>query len=424
MKRDLGPAVPEDVGLSSAALDAVDAVVRQHVDAGTLAGAVTLTARHGKTARVTAMGLKDIAGAVPLAEDTIFRIFSMTKPVTGVAMMILHDEGLWRPEDPISKHLPEFSGLTVLRGGDASGDPVTEPLARAPTMLDLMTHRAGFAYGLPIGEPIDEIDRLYRAARLWEAADLTEFVQRLARLPLAHQPGERWRYSLAMDLQGAVIERLTGRSLPNFYREEIFEPLGMEDTAFHVPPAKKQRLATLYLKMGEVPLTAIANPVRPDHETPPSFALGGAGLFSTAADYARFGQMMLDGGVLEGRRIVSAEGIHQQMTNWLPQHMLDERFTAGHQNFRPGFGYGYNGVVVDDPVAADLPVGKGTYHWDGAAGTWFWVDPENDLVFVGMIQLLSYTPPPLQAVTQRLMAAAICNPGRAPRGHQSQHDAS
>jgi len=407
MARDLQPAAPEDVGLSTAGLDAIDAAVREHIEAGTLAGAITLTARHGKTARLSLMGLKDIASGEPLAEDTIFRIFSMTKPVTGVAMMILHDEGLWRPDDPIAKHLPELSGLRVLTGVDADGGALTEPAGHAPTMLELMTHTAGFAYGLAIGEPVDDIDRIYREAKLWEGGDLAGFVQRLSALPLAYQPGSKWRYSLSMDLQGAVIERLTGLSLPDFYRERIFEPLGMVDTAFHIPQDKKDRLATLYLKMGDAPLMPIANPMRPDPETVPSLAMGGGGLFSTARDYSRFAQMMLDGGELDGRRIVSAEGIREQMTNRLPEEMLEATFTAGHQKFRLGFGYGYNGVVFYDPVAADLPVGRGTYHWDGAAGTWFWVDPENDLIFVGMVQLLSYAAPPLQATTQRLMADAI-----------------
>ena len=401
-------ATPEQLGLSSAGLDAVDAAVQAQIDAGVLAGAVTLSARHGEIARLRTMGLKDLASGEPLAEDTIFRIFSMTKPITGTAMMILHDEGLWSPEDPIAKHLPELAGAQVFAGEDADGKPILEPAVHAPTMGELMTHRAGFAYGIALGPPADRIEELYREAGVLQASDLDDMIARLATLPLAYQPGSRWRYSLSMDVQGAIIERLSGQSLPDFMRSRIFAPLGMADTSFFIAPDKKHRLAPLYFKGPDAPLIALpVNPVRPDPEVEPELAMGGGGLYSTAPDYARYAQMLLGGGEFEGKRIVSAAGVREQMTNRLPDDLLETRFVAGHQKFRPGFGYGYNGVVVTDPDLAGLPVGKGSYHWDGAAGTWFWVDPVNDLLFVGMIQLLSYSAPPLQATTQTLMAGAI-----------------
>ena len=399
---------PPAVGLTDAGLDAVDAAVQAQIDAGVLAGAVTLTARHGKIARVGTLGLKDVATGEPLAEDTIFRIFSMTKPITGTAMMILHDQGLWHPDDPIAKHLPELAGVRVFAGEDADGNPILEPAGHAPTMGELMTHRAGFAYGINIGPPADRVEALYREAKVLQAHDLNDMIARLATLPLAYQPGSRWRYSLSMDVQGAIVERLSGQTLPDFMRTRIFEPLGMADTAFFIAPDKKHRLAPLYFKGPDAPLTALpVNPLRPDPEVEPSLAMGGGGLFSTALDYARYAQMLLNGGELDGSRIVSAKGVREQMTNRLPDEMLATRFVAGHQKFRPGFGYGYNGVVFFDPELAGIPVGTGTYHWDGAAGTWFWVDPANDLLFVGMIQLLSYAAPPLQETTQKLMAAAI-----------------
>ena len=397
---------PESVGLSSRGLAAIDAEIQDHIDAGTIPGAVTFVARHGKVVHARAMGHKDIASHAPSEIDDIYRIFSMTKPITGTAMMILHDAGLWSPEDPIAKHLPELANVSVLTDDGTLVAPV-----HAPTMGELMTHRAGFAYGIPIGEPSDRVEALYREAKVLEAHDLNEMVARLATLPLAYQPGSRWRYSLSMDVQGAIIERLSGQSLAEFMHTRIFEPLGMIDTAFFIAPDKKHRLATLYLKAGEAPLLPMANPLWPDPESAPSLALGGGGLFSTAYDYARYAQTLLNGGELDGVRIVSASGLREQMTNRLPVAMLEARFVAGHQKFRPGFGYGYNGVVVTDPTLAGLPVGKGTYHWDGAAGTWFWVDPENDLLFVGMTQFLSYAAPPLQATSQRLMSSAIMDKG-------------
>ncbi len=411
--RDLSLSTPEAQGLSSAGLARIDAAIQAYIDAGALAGAVTLVARHGRTVHVDAMGLKDIATGEPLRPDTIFRIFSMTKPVTAVAMMILHDEGLWHPGDPIADHLPELADMQVFVGLDADGKLILEPPHHAPTMRELMTHQAGFAYGTGLGA-VDPVDKLYAEKGVLRADDLRDMVARLGTLPLAYQPGSRWRYSLSMDVQGAIVERLSGRSLPDFMAERIFGPLGMIDTGFHVPPEKRHRLATLYYREGDGPLTAIPNPLSPDYDAPPAIALGGGGLVSTAIDYARFAQMLIDRGALDGRRIVSAEAIALMTTNQLPDALLETRFKAGHHQFRPGFGYGYNGVVVTDPAVADLPVGKGTYFWDGAANTFFWVDPANDLLFVGLVQLLSWTPPSLQTPAQRLMAEALAGSSIAP----------
>ncbi len=407
MATSLVTATPEEVGLSSAALAKVDQAVQAHIDAGAMAGAVTLVARHGKICHVHAMGMKDIARGEPSRIDGLYRIFSMTKPVTAVAMMILWDEGLWRPEDSIEKHLPEFANPRVLASLAPDGEPRFEPALHPPTLLELLTHTAGLSYGTALSDPNDPIDRAYRQAQVWAAEDLNDMMTRLGPLPLAYQPGTSWRYSIGMDVQGAILERLSGQSLPDFMQARIFGPLGMTDTAFHTPPEKADRLATLYLKAGEAPLTAIANPLRPDCDQPPKLAMGGGGLVSTIGDYARFAQMLLDRGKLDGQRIISEAAAALMMSNHLPEALMEKGFLAGHQRIRPGFGFGFNGVVFTDPERAGVPVGKGAYHWDGAAGTWFWVDPANDVVFVGMTQCLSYTAPPLQALTQTLMAEAI-----------------
>jgi CubicO group peptidase (beta-lactamase class C family) len=183
----------------------------------------------------------------------------------------------------------------------------------------------------------------------------------------------------------------------------------MADTAFHTPPEKRHRLATLYRMSRSRGLTPVANPLMPDHESPPALASGGGGLISTASDYARFAQMLLNGGAFAGARIISPAAAQLQMSNHLPDEMLAAGYGVGHQMIRPGFGYGYNGAVFTDPALAGIPVGQGAYQWDGAAGTWFWVDPKNELLYVGMIQLLSETAPPLQSMTQTLMAEAIIN---------------
>lgn len=410
---NLSRAAPAEVGLNEAGLTAIDTYLQGWIDKGVAAGMVTLTARHGKIVHTSTLGHKDLATGEPMALDTIFRIFSMTKPVTAVAMMILHDRGLWSPEDPIAKHLPAFTGANVFGGLDGDGAPILIAADHEPTLRELLTHTAGLTYGR---EPMGGLEALYEAANVWGSASLTDMAARLGALPLAYQPGTKWIYSLAMDVQGTIIEKLSGKSLPDFMREEIFAPLGMVDTAFHTPPEKRARLATLYRSSssrGLVPLPF--NPLLPDHEAPPALASGGGGLVSTVGDYARFAQMLLNRGQLDGRRIISEQAASLMMTNQLSDEMLAQGWGVGHQQIRPGFGYGFNGVVFTDPQEAGIPVGHGTYHWDGAAGTWFWVDPENDLLFVGMVQLLSEKSPALQATTQTLMAEALGRGAVSPR---------
>jgi CubicO group peptidase (beta-lactamase class C family) len=415
MTRTLDPAAPESVGLSSAGLARIDAYLEGLIDAGTLAGVVTLVARHGRTVHASVIGQKDLARGEPLALDTIFRIFSMTKPVTGVAMSILHDEGLWSPEDPIARHLPAFADVRVFDGLDSNGQPMTVAPEHAPTMRELMTHTAGLSYGF---NPDDPLDKLYQARQVWQSASLAQFADKVASLPLAYQPGSKWLYSLSMDVQGAIIEQLSGQSLPEFMRTRIFGPLGMVDTAFHTPPEKKSRRATLYRwSPRQQKLVEAPNILGADHEAPPALAIGGGGLVSTVTDYARFAQMLLNGGELGGTRIVSAAALKQQMSNHLSEAMIAARHGVGHQQLRPGFGYGFNGAVFTDPALCGVPVGVGTYHWDGAAGTWFWVDPVHDLLYVGLVQLLSETSPPLQKTTQTMMADAYVDepsPAAAP----------
>jgi len=406
MARDLGEARPEEVGLSTAGLDRIDAALRNLIDKGELAGAATLVARHGKVARRSLLGRDSLEHASPLRPDTIFRIYSMTKPVTAVAMMILHDEGLWRPEDPIARFLPAFAEMKVFEGLDAAGAPILVAADHAPTLAELMTHTAGFSYGA--GQ--EPLDLLYRDADLWGAASLADFARRLADLPLVYQPGTRWLYGVAMDVQGAIIEAVAGQPLAQFMRERIFEPLGMVDTGFFAPPEKQARLATLYRTSRKHGLVAMERPpMLGDNLSPPAVPSGGGGLVSTVGDYARFAQMLLDRGELNGVRILSADAVAQMSANHLSDALIGGGFGVGHQAIRPGFGHGYNCAVFTVPALAGLPVGKGTFQWDGAAGTWFWVDPENDLIFVGMIQRLSMMLDQAnpQKLTQALMAAAL-----------------
>ena len=407
MARDLIEGRPEDVGLSAAGLDGVDAGLQARIDKGELVGAVTLVARRGRVARRSILGVDDRETGRPLREDTIFRIYSMTKPVTAVAMMVLHDQGLWRPEDPIETFIPAFANARVLVGLNEDGAPQTEPADHAPTVGELMTHTAGLTYGAT-QEPIG---KLYQAKDVWKSASLAEFAAKIGSLPLAYQPGSKWIYSLAMDVQGAIIEALTGQSLAAFMQEKIFGPLGMVDTGFFAPPDKASRLAKLYRSStrsdGLVSLDR--PPILGDNLSPPAVPSGGGGLVSTLDDYARFAQLLLNRGELGGVRVISPEAVALMASNHLSDDLINGGFGVGAMAIRPGFGYGYNGAVFTDPKKAGLPVGRGTYEWDGAAGTWFWVDWANDLIFVGMIQRfeISGKMANAQQLTQKLLAAAI-----------------
>jgi CubicO group peptidase (beta-lactamase class C family) len=395
----LSSAAPKAEGVSATGLARIDALLAGLIAERELAGAVTLVARRGKVIHSSAQGLKDLASGEPLAMDTIFRIFSMTKPVTAVAMMILFEQGLWSPDDPISAHLPEFAEV---KGPDGAAPE------HAPNMRELMTHTAGFGYGVGPG-PHDAVDKAYIDAGVWQADHLAEMARRVASAPLAYQPGRAWRYSLAMDLQGAIIEKLSGERLPDFMRARIFRPLGMTDTDFYVPKDKLSRLATLYHVYGVSELTVLEHPgfVR-DPRRIPKLPSGGGGLYSTAADYARFAQMLLNGGDLGGARIIDAASVRMMMTNHLSGDILAGGFVGGVHRMRPGYGYGFNGAVFTDPALVGSRVGRGTYQWDGAGGTWFWIDPQNRLLFVGLIQrMMQEGMAPLQALTQDLIADAL-----------------
>src|SRR6185437_4734743 len=253
-------------------------------------------------------------------------------------------------------------------------------------------------------------DTPYKKAHVWSADSMAEFSQRVARLPLCYQPGRKWLYSMSMDVQGASVERLSGETLPDFMHKRIFAPLKMADTAFWAPPEKAGRLATLYRTSRKGGLVAMERPpMMGDNLSPPKVPGGGGGLVSTLDDYARFAQMLLNRGALDGVRVLSEDAVTLMSRNHLPDWMLEAGFGVGAMQIRPGFGYGFNGAVFTDPDAAGIPVGKGTYEWDGAAGTWFWVDWANDLIYVGMIQRFAATPDAVNAqqLTQKLMANAI-----------------
>ncbi|HXN49704.1 MAG TPA: serine hydrolase domain-containing protein [Bryobacteraceae bacterium] len=372
---------PEKLGFSSARLDRLHAAMQREVDQKELAGIVTLLARHGKVVEERTYGQKDIASGAPMTADTIFRIYSMTKPVTGVAMMILYEEGKWLPSDPIAKFIPEFAHLKVFKGFDQNGQVILEDPVHAPTMRELMSHTAGFTYGLFGGTPVD---KMYMGEQVLGAQSLQGMIDKLAKIPLLYQPGSRWVYSVSQDIQGYIVEKLSGQSLPDFMRQHIFEPLKMKDTGFYVPKEKWDRFATLY--RGDKDGVMVDSGPERGYATEPTMPSGGGGLVSTAQDYMRFAEMLLNRGELDGVRVLSPASVALMTSNHLDPQLMTGEFSIGHEVMRPGMGYGYDGAVFTDPLEADEVVGNGTFYWLGAADTWFWVDPANDLIFVGMTQ--------------------------------------
>lgn len=410
--RDLAVVKPEAEGFSPQRLERLDAAMQNVVDQRKLAGIVIALARHGKMTHFRAFGKKDLASGNPMKEDTIFRIFSMSKPITGAAMMILYEEGKWNPEDPVSKYIPEFAHLKVFKGVDKNGNMILEDPIHPPTMRELMTHTAGFTYGFT---PNDPIDKMYRDQHVLESDTLQDMINKLAKIPLLYQPGTQWVYSLSVDIQGYIVQKLSGMPLADFMRKRIFDPLGMKDTGFYVPKEKWSRLATLYTgnKNGElIPFTGPALGL--DFSKPPTMPSGGGGLVSTAHDYLRFAQMLLNGGELDGARILAPATVKLMSSNHLHANLMTGQFGIGLQRIRPGFGYGYDMAVFTNPALADNPVGNGTFLWDGAAGTWFWVDPEYDIVFVGMIQRIGGGPgmPNMEELSRATTYQALIDPGR------------
>jgi CubicO group peptidase (beta-lactamase class C family) len=399
---------PETVGFSTPQLARLDSAMEEFVASKQLAGVITVVSRHGKVVNFKTHGMRDVASSTPMQLDTIFRIYSMSKPVTGVAMMKLFEEGKWKPEEAIAKYIPEFEALKVFVGVNPAGKPMLEVPAHAPTMGELMSYMAGFSYGF-FPTPVD---KLYAEVKPLEAKSLREFIARMAKLPLAYQPGEGWMYSVGVDVQGYLVERLSGMPFPQYLEQNIFKPLGMKDTAFYVPAGKLPRLATVYAPAEGGGLAPAPND--PNVGKPPGMPSGGGGLYSTAGDYLRFAQMLANGGALDGVRVLKPSSVAIMRTNHVPEKLRTGEFGIGDHRMIAGYGFGYNVAVFDDPAKAGSQTGVGTYGWDGAAGTWFWIDPANDVVFLGMLQRLVFLPgmPEVQELSRKLVHEALIEPGK------------
>lgn len=347
-------------------------------------------------------GKRTLGGDDAVDDKTLYRIYSMTKPVTAVALLMLYEEGNFSLDDPVSKFIPEFSNLKVLEGVSA-GQPRTRPASRAPTMRELLLHTAGFGYG---DGKRDYVTQQFIEKQIMDAPTSDELIKRVASVPLMYEPGTAWSYSIASDIQGVIIERISGQSLGDFMQKRIFDPLAMNDTGFHTTPDKEYRLASLTGWTPETPLALLPGTIQTMRASEVTRHSGGHGLLSTIDDFERFSLMLLGEGTLDGVQILKPETVGLIAQNGL--HFVNEQTGLPlHRPYR-GVGYGFGVGVIDDTIASGLAAPEGTYFWEGAAGTWFWIDPRHDLIFIGMIQNTSSSPIMLRrSAMQRVYHALI-----------------
>ena len=390
---------PEAVGLSSEGLERLRAALAGAVERGTLAGGVVLVERRGKVAWFEAVGARDVERGLPMRRDTIFRIYSMTKPIASVAALILVEEGRLRLDDPVSRHLPELKGARALRDPEGPLDDTVET-AREMTLRDLLVHTSGLTSTSPATTPLRRAYRELEERR--GGMTLAEWLPELARLPLMFPPGTQWEYGLSTDVLGRVVEVASGQPFDAFLRERIFEPLGMVDTGFHVPAEKLDRLATLYTAAPGLedmpdpedaqalvaPATGelVATDAAPDTALarPPRFFSGGGGLVSTASDYLRFARMLLRGGALEGVRILRPETVAEMTRPHLSEREREAPFL---RQFFPGLSFGLGVAVATDAAARGVGGAEGAYGWSGVAGTHWWNDPEREMIGLYLVQI-------------------------------------
>jgi len=366
---------------------------------------ITLVARHGKVVHFQCYGMMDVEAGKPMQPDTIFRIYSMTKPIASVALMMLYEEGRFALDDPVSRFIPEFRDLKVYVRSTATGVELAD-LDREITILDLFTHTAGLGYGLLEDTPVEELHRaeaIFNPRVFVLQVSLQEMIQKVTRLPLANQPGTDWRYSVAHDVIGYLISVISGVPFDAFLRERIFEPLEMDDTGFYVPRDKVDRFAALYEATETDVPRLLDTPATSPFVGPDYHPSGGVGLVSTTSDYLRFTQMLLNGGEFNSTRLLSRETLEMMTRNHLPDELVPIHFGP---NSWPGMGYGLGfGVHVrSDP--AETPASEGTFGWLGWGGTHSWIDPKEELIMLWMTQFRLSTEP-VKSTFEKLTYQAI-----------------
>ena len=379
---------PEQEGVSAERLERISEVSKSYLADDKVAGIATMVSRNGKIIYAKAFGERGVDDSKKLKIDDLFRIYSMTKPIVAVAAMQLYEKGMFHLSDPISKFLPELAELSVM---DEEGNltPNEEPIS----MQQLLTHTAGFSYGFSNSK----VDQEYNKAELWRSKDSDDFIKRVAALPLHYKPGERWHYSIAVDLTGVIVERLSGMGLDEYLQTQIFEPLGMVDTFFEVPKKKMKRfLPNHYYDYGEKSLKTVQETkekynAMSNYEDVSMFS-GGGGLVSTAMDYMLFMEALQNGGSLNGNRILGPKTLQYMIRNHL-SGSIEQKGGAGENPLdeasNNGFGFGLGFGLVTNSVNNSIIGSEGEYNWGGAAGTVFWIDPVENISVVSMIQLMS-----------------------------------
>jgi CubicO group peptidase (beta-lactamase class C family) len=389
----------ERSGMSMARLATLDKVMKErYVDTGVLPGLLTQVCRKGEIVHTGMSGVMDIARNKPMREDALFRIYSMTKPITAVALMMLAEEGKLGLEDDVHIHIPSWKNLRVYASGvpslvaNTSGQFITTPVKRRMKVIDLVTHTSGLTYGFMSRTAVDAEYRRQKVGDFQTPGGLEAFIEQLAHIPLDFSPGEYWNYSVSIDVMGYLVQKLSGMSFGEFLRTRLFEPLGMKDTAFHVTAGKIERFASCYMPGKGGALTLQDDSEKSTYAHPPALESGGGGLVSTAHDYMRFCRMMLGGGTLDGVQILSPKTVALFGMNLLPDGKLLTDMVAGEGLFSEagykGIGFSIGCGVTMDPAKTLLPGTPGEFFWGGAASTAFWIDPKEDLAVVFMTQVM------------------------------------
>ncbi|WP_353216373.1 serine hydrolase domain-containing protein [Sandarakinorhabdus sp.] len=399
-----------DLGLSSARLERLDALLADHyIATRRLPCALALVARHGEIAHLSVQGLADVERGIPAREDTIFRIYSMTKPITSVALMMLVERGLIALDDPVHKYIPEWKNLGVFVAGTHKTGFQTRPPARPMQVVDLFRHTAGLTYGFQLRTNVDAAYRAEKIGEIEKAGSLEDMIKTLAKLPLEFSPGEAWNYSVATDVLGWLVQVVSGKPFEQFLAEEIFQPLGMIDTGFHVREGQAHRFAGCYQPKRDGTIELQDDATTSSFLTPPSFISGGGGLVSTAQDYLQFARMLLNGGTLNGHRLISRKTLDLMTANHLPgggsiASMSKSLFSEAAYD---GVGFGLGFATTMSASQTLMPGSDGDYFWGGAASTFFWVDPEEELIGIFMTQLIPSSTWPVRKQMRTMVYAAL-----------------
>ena len=395
---------PAALGISPDRLKRLDEWLEKQITSKRLVGCSLLVARHGKTAYFNTTGYSETSTEKPFQEDTIVRIYSMTKPITTVAAMMLYEENAFQLDDPIYRYLPDFKEMEVWQGGEIGN---TKPAERPITVRQLMTHTSGLTYGFMEANPVDARYRELRLELPSDVTSLAEFAERAATVPLIAEPGSQWNYSISTDILGRLVEIWSGETLADYFENHIFQPLNMADTGFIVADKKKERFAALYNPPTGSNMSNVGKPavlfeedkpkgvILQDAATgshylkPPSHYSGGGGLTGTIGDYARFCQMLLSKGELDGTRLLGRKTVEYMMQNHLPDNrdMAAMNQPVWSETTAEGIGFGLGGAVMIDPVKANVLASAGEFNWGGAASTAFWIDPKEDLYTIFFTQL-------------------------------------